>query len=76
MGGGSPYMECLTSYLIRLSEVHKVYPSALLSYIVAPKLDKEFLINSVKRGGNRFYDGARTINTFEQNAVEKRLKIS
>ncbi|WP_255290533.1 TniQ family protein [Bacillus cereus] len=63
-------MECLTSYLIRLSEVHKVYPSALLSYIVAPILDKEFLINSVKRGGNRFYDGARTINTFEQNAVD------
>ncbi|UNP76226.1 TniQ family protein [Bacillus nitratireducens] len=70
MGVESPYMECLTSYLIRLSEVHKVYPSALLSYIVAPILDKEFLINSVKRGGNRFYDGARTINTFEQNAVD------
>ncbi|WP_277929012.1 TniQ family protein [Bacillus cereus group sp. BfR-BA-01523] len=70
MGVGSPYMECLTSYLIRLSEVHKIYPSSLLSYIVAPVLDKEFLINSVKRGGNRFYDGARTINTFEQNAVD------
>ncbi|MED1093637.1 TniQ family protein [Bacillus paramycoides] len=70
MGVGSPYMECLTSYLIRLSEVHKVYPSSLLSYIVAPVLDKEFLINSVKRGGNRFYDGARTINTFEKNAVD------
>lgn len=70
MGVGSPYMECLTSYLIRLSEVHKVYPSSLLSYIVAPILDKEFFINSVKRGGNRFYDGARTINTFEKNAVD------
>ncbi len=70
MGGGSPYMECLTSYLIRLSAVHKVYPSSLLSYIVAPVLNKEFLINSVKRGGNRFYDGARTINAFEQNAID------
>ncbi|WP_342716285.1 TniQ family protein [Bacillus paramycoides] len=70
MGVGSPYIECLTSYLIRLSEVHKVYPSSLLSYIVAPILDKEFFINSVKRGGNRFYDGARTINTFEKNAVD------
>ncbi|OSY16409.1 hypothetical protein BTJ48_00219 [Bacillus mycoides] len=63
-------IESLTSYLIRLSEVHKVYPSSLLSYIVAPVLDKEFLINSVKRGGNRFYDGARTINAFEKNAVD------
>ncbi|MEB9970349.1 TniQ family protein [Bacillus cereus] len=70
MGVGSSYMECLTSYLVRLSEVHKVYPSSLISYIVAPVLDKKFLINSVKRGGNRFYDGARTINTFEQNAVD------
>ncbi|MRB36048.1 hypothetical protein GH861_23160 [Bacillus thuringiensis] len=70
IGVGSPYIECLTSYLIRLSEVHKVYPSSLLSYIVAPVLNKEFLINSVKRGGNRFYDGARTINAFEQNAID------
>lgn len=70
IGVGSPYIECLTSYLIRLSEVHKFYPSSLLSYIVAPVLDKEFLINSAKRGGNRFYDGARTINTFEQNAID------
>ncbi|MCU5520063.1 TniQ family protein [Bacillus cereus] len=67
---GSPYIECLTSYLIRLSEVHKVYPSSLLSYIVAPVLDKQFFINSFKRGGNRFYDGARTINAFEKNAVD------
>ncbi|WP_242318406.1 TniQ family protein [Bacillus cereus group sp. BfR-BA-01314] len=67
---GGPYSESLTSYLVRLSEAHKVYPSSLLSYIIAPVLDKEFLNNSVKRGGNRFYDGARTINAFEQNAID------
>lgn len=70
MGLETSCIESLTSYLVRLSDTHKFYPSSLLSYIVAPVLNKEFLINSVKRGGNRFYDGARTINAFEQNAID------
>ncbi|MDZ5607853.1 TniQ family protein [Bacillus pseudomycoides] len=64
------YIESLTSYLIRLSEAHQVYPLSLISYVIAPILNKEFLIYSTARGGNRFYDGARTMNGFESNALD------
>lgn len=64
------YIESLTSYLIRLSEVHQVYPSSLISYVIAPILNKEFLIYSTTRGGNRFYDGAKTMNGFGSNALD------
>ncbi|MEK4502099.1 TniQ family protein [Bacillus sp. FSL R12-0069] len=70
IGIKTPYVESLTSYLIRLSEAHQVYPSSLISYVIAPILDKEFLINSATRGGNRFYDGARTMNSFGSNALD------
>ena len=64
------YIESLTSYLIRLSEAHQVYPSSLISYVIAPILNKEFLIYSTARGGNRFYDGAKTMNGFGSNALD------
>lgn len=64
------YNESLTSYLIRLSEAHQVYPSSLISYVIAPILNKEFLIYSTARGGNRFYDGAKTMNGFGSNALD------
>ncbi|MBJ8027409.1 TniQ family protein [Bacillus cereus group sp. N21] len=70
IGIEGPYIESLTSYLIRLSEVHQVYPSSLISYVIAPILNKEFLIYSTTRGGNRFYDGAKTMNGFGSNALD------
>lgn len=70
IGIEEPYIESLTSYLIRLSEVHHVYPSSLVSYVIAPILNKEFLIYSTARGGNRFYDGAKTMNGFGSNALD------
>lgn len=70
VGIEGPYIESLTSYLIRLSEAHQVYPSSLISYVIAPILNKEFLIYSTARGGNRFYDGARTMNGFGSNALD------
>lgn len=70
IGVGEAYIESLTSYLIRLSEAHKVYPSSLISYVIAPILNKEFLIYSTARGGNRFYDGAKTMNGFGSNALD------
>ncbi|MCX2828280.1 TniQ family protein [Bacillus pseudomycoides] len=70
IGIEEPYIESLTSYLIRLSEAHQVYPSSLISYIIAPILNKEFLIYSTARGGNRFYDGAKTMNGFGSNALD------
>ncbi|EEM75247.1 Zinc finger protein [Bacillus thuringiensis serovar pondicheriensis BGSC 4BA1] len=70
IGIEEPYIESLTSYLIRLSEAHQVYPSSLISYVIAPILNKEFLIYSTARGGNRFYDGAKTMNGFGSNALD------
>ncbi|WP_176523666.1 TniQ family protein [Bacillus cereus] len=70
IGREEPYIESLTSYLIRLSEAHQVYPSSLISYVIAPILNKEFLIYSTTRGGNRFYDGAKTMNGFGSNALD------
>lgn len=70
IGVEEPYIESLTSYLIRLSEAHQVYPSSLISYVIAPILNKEFLIYSTARGGNRFYDGAKTMNGFGGNALD------
>ncbi|MFV1008046.1 TniQ family protein [Bacillus cereus] len=70
IGREASYIESLTSYLIRLSEAHQVYPSSLISYIIAPILNKEFLIYSTARGGNRFYDGAKTMNGFGSNALD------
>ncbi|HDR7617091.1 TPA: TniQ family protein [Bacillus mycoides] len=70
IGVEGAYIESLTSYLIRLSEAHQVYPSSLISYVIAPILNKEFLIYSTARGGNRFYDGAKTMNGFGSNALD------
>lgn len=70
IGVEGAYIESLTSYLIRLSEAHQVYPSSLISYVIAPILNKEFLIYSTARGGNRFYDGAKTMNGFGNNALD------
>lgn len=35
----STCVESLTSYLISLSEAYQVYPSSLISYVIAPILD-------------------------------------
>lgn len=70
IGVEGAYIESLTSYLIRLSEAHQVYPSSLISDVIAPILNKEFLIYSTARGGNRFYDGAKTMNGFGSNALD------
>ncbi|WP_257144844.1 TniQ family protein [Bacillus wiedmannii] len=66
----TPFVESLSSYLIRLAEVHAVHFGDLLAYKIAPILGKQYLLNSIDRGGNRFYDGARTINGTEKNAKD------
>ncbi|MGH1253462.1 TniQ family protein [Bacillus pacificus] len=66
----TPFVESLSSYLIRLAEAHTVCLGDLLAYEIAPVLGKPYLLNSIDRGGNRFYDGARTINGTEKNAKD------
>lgn len=65
----TPYVESLTSYVVKLANKHSVYVSTLITEYIAPLLGKEFLLNSVKKGGNRFYDGARTLNGISHSAV-------
>ncbi|MED2762092.1 TniQ family protein [Bacillus thuringiensis] len=69
-GIDTPFVESLLSYLIRLAEVHAVYLGDLLACEIAPVLEKQYLLNSIERGGNRFYDGARTINGIGKNAED------
>ncbi|WHY97356.1 TniQ family protein [Peribacillus simplex] len=69
-GEGSVLIESLTSYIIRLSEAHLVNLCDLLVYGMAPLLKKDYLINSVHRGGNRFYDGAHFLNGFGTNSKD------
>jgi TniQ len=64
------YIESLTSYIIRISYEHNVYPIYLINNILFPVLEKEFLMNSSERGGNRFYDGAKTLNSFNESALD------
>ncbi|MEH6937805.1 TniQ family protein, partial [Bacillus sp. JJ664] len=64
------YVESLSSYIIRLAEAHVVDVSSLLKFMVFPNLGKQYLFNSIERGGNRFYDGSRSINGLDSNALE------
>ncbi|WP_079506895.1 TniQ family protein [Mesobacillus jeotgali] len=64
------YVESFTSYLIRIASQHNVSPGHLVNKLIGPNMDKEFLLQSTLRGGNRFYDGAKTLNGFMDNSVD------
>ncbi|MFJ7832031.1 hypothetical protein ACIQXU_17635 [Peribacillus sp. NPDC097284] len=68
-GRGSIFIESLTSYLIRLAEVHLIKTVDLIAYEVVPLLDKDYLLYSSDRDGNRFYDGAHSLNGFGNNTI-------
>lgn len=67
---GNVFVESLTSYIIRLAEAHMVSTGNLLACEIASKLNKDYLTNSVNRGGNRFYDGAHFLNGFGTNSTD------
>ncbi|PIE95580.1 hypothetical protein CO726_09770 [Bacillus fungorum] len=64
------YQESLTSYIIRLAEAHRIDVGDLISYIVAPNLNKAYLNNGIARGGNRFYDGSHSINSIDKSSAD------
>ncbi|MBR9663159.1 helix-turn-helix domain-containing protein [Bacillus cereus] len=64
------YVESLTSYISRLAKEHNISLGTLINKILAPSLGKEYLIKSAKSGGNRFYDGAKSINGYCRNALD------
>src|SRR5438876_11222691 len=43
VGIGSPKVESMTSYIVRLAEAHSVYPRALLTHEIAPLLKQPSL---------------------------------
>lgn len=64
------YVESLTSYISRLAKEHNIATGTLINKILFPNMDKEYLIKSAKHGGNRFYDGAKSINGYCKNALD------
>ncbi|WP_324659240.1 TniQ family protein [Bacillus cereus] len=67
---GTYHVESLTSYISRLAIEHNISTGTLINKIIAPNMDKEYLIKSAKNGGNRFYDGAKSINGYCKNALD------
>jgi AraC-like DNA-binding protein len=52
IGVGSPMVESLTSYIVRLAEAHSVYPRALILHEIAPLLK----LLSLNQNGHIVYD--------------------
>ncbi|PEX11646.1 hypothetical protein CN451_08225 [Priestia megaterium] len=61
--------ESLTSYICRLAEEHSLSVGVLMNKLVFPLMKVNYLINSSKNGGNRFYDGAKSINCYHANSI-------
>lgn len=62
--------ESLISYIIRLSQEHNILIGTFISKMVAPMLTSQYILNSNVNGGNRFYDGAKSLNGFDKNALD------
>lgn len=62
MGLNTQFKESFSSYVLRLASNHNVTFGTLFSKIITPLLDKEYLINIAKKGGNGFYDSSHGIN--------------
>ncbi len=45
IGIGTPYVESMTSYIIRLAEKHCILTGALTSEVIAPKLKLQYISN-------------------------------
>lgn len=68
LGMGTKYVESLTSYIIRIAYEHNITVCDLMKNLIAPQMKKEYLIRSGTYGGNRFYEGAKTINGYMENS--------
>lgn len=70
MGIGTFSCESLTSYISRLAKEHHLLTGVLINKILAPNMNKEYLIKSGENGGNRFYDGAKSMNGYCKSALD------
>ncbi|WP_176540934.1 hypothetical protein [Bacillus cereus] len=67
---GTGMCESLSSYIIRVSTEHNIITGVLINKIMAHILDSRYILNSSLNGGNRFYDGAKSLNSFDKSASE------
>lgn len=70
IGLGTGQVESLSSYLIRVAYEHNITVGHLFNKMVFPHMNKNYLERSSNYGGNRFYEGAKTINGYMENAIE------
>lgn len=68
MGIGTAMIESLTSYTTRIAAEHNITVGQLVNKLIIPNLDKDYLNLSSNYGGNRFYEGAKTLNGFMENS--------
>lgn len=64
------FVESMSSYLIRVAFEHNLSVGQLLNKVVLPEMNKNYLDRTSDYGGNRFYEGIKTINGYTENAVE------
>ncbi|MBE7096921.1 TniQ family protein [Bacillus cereus] len=62
-------VESLTSYICRLAKEHNVSVGTLMNKVVFPYIESQYLLRSSQNGGNRFYDGAKSINGYYKNSI-------
>ena len=70
VGIGTSTVESQTSYLSRLAEAHCVTVGTLIGKVVARELGKEYLIESSKHGGSRFYEQGPGLNGMGKQAED------
>ncbi|WP_404454217.1 hypothetical protein [Oceanobacillus kapialis] len=62
IGINTQFKESLSSYVLRLANAHNVKYGTLFAKLITPLLDKKYLLNISKKGGNGFYDSSNGIN--------------
>lgn len=67
---GTKYVESLTSYIMRIAYEHNVTIGHLINKKIVPQVNKDYLTRSGTYGGNRFYEGAKTINGYMENSID------
>lgn len=62
IGKNTPYIESLSGYITRLSNSHCITTSNMISKIIAPKINKNY-INDVMNGASSFFASSFAINS-------------
>lgn len=69
LGKNTPYVEILTSHIVRLSQEHGVKPGDLITDIVAQSIGKSYIIKGAKKSHDPFYSSSYKVNGSAQEAL-------